>query len=182
LTGESLRDEWGVEVGELAGHIHQAVGIAELEEGGKVACEASGLINKKIVEVAVSDQSLGISKEVVIEVHGVNHGVEALAESVVVVLETNDSTEEEGFPWLGVDGSVIDDDVGGTFPSASCGIIIWWRALTSDIVCSTAHWVSEVSEAVSVLTVKAHLDVTESVLSEVTVAHNCGKGEAKAKE
>lgn len=69
-----------------------------LEEGGKVACEASGLINKKIVEVAVSDQSLGISKEVVIEVHGVNHGVEALAESVVVVLETNDSTEEEGFP------------------------------------------------------------------------------------
>lgn len=69
-----------------------------LEESGKVAGEAGGLVNKQVVEVTVSDESVEISNKVVVEVDGVDHGVEALAESVVVVLKTNNATEEEGFP------------------------------------------------------------------------------------
>ncbi len=142
-----------------------------LEEGSKVAGEASGLVNEQVIEVAISEKSLGISKEVVIEIDSVDHGVEALAESVVVVLKTNNAAEEEWFPRFGVDGSIINIDKSGSL-SASCGIIIWLGALGLDTVGTTAHGVSEVSETVSVLTVKAHLNVTESVFSEVTVALN----------
>lgn len=191
LAGNGLSDECGVEVSELASHIHQAVGVAKpiimitiniqanliveipfiirplsffiyqilikklylLEEGSKVAGEASGLVNEQLVEVAIIEKSLDISNEVVIEVDSVDHGVKALAESVVVVLKTNNAAEEGGFPRLGVDCSIINTDKSGFLLSAGCGIIIWFGALGLDTVCTTAHGVSEVSKTVSVLTV-----------------------------
>lgn len=98
LAGKGLSDEGRVEVGELASHIKEAVGIAKLEGCGHLASEAGGLVNEQIVEVAVIDKGIDVSLEVVIEVDGLDHGVEALAESVAVVLESSDGTKEEGLP------------------------------------------------------------------------------------
>ena len=69
-----------------------------LEEGSKVAGEADWVVNQQVVEVAFGEEGLSISLEVVNVVDCVNHGVEALSEGLVVILETDDGAEHEGFP------------------------------------------------------------------------------------
>lgn len=98
LAGKGLSDVGGVEVSELASHIKEAVGVAKLEGCGHLACKAGGLVNEQIVEVAVIDKGIDVSLEVVIVVDCLDHGVEALSESVAVVLESSDSAKEERLP------------------------------------------------------------------------------------
>ena len=81
-----------------------------LEESCEVAGEADWVVDKQVVEVTFFNESNIVSLEVVSVVNCVNHSVKALAEGFVVVLETNNGAEEEGFPRLGVNGSVIDID------------------------------------------------------------------------
>jgi len=58
----------------------------------KFPCKASKLINEKVLDATIYDQSGGNSYEVVTEVQYADHSVEAIAESFVVVLGCKVST------------------------------------------------------------------------------------------
>lgn len=69
-----------------------------LEESGDIAGEADWVVDKQVVEVTFRNESDSVCLKVVNVVNCINHGVEALAECFVVVLETDYGSEQEGFP------------------------------------------------------------------------------------
>ena len=58
--------------------------------------ESDGIVDEELVEVEFLHKCVHISHEEVIEVHGVDHGIETFAEGLIVVLEAGDDTKREG--------------------------------------------------------------------------------------
>ena len=67
-----------------------------------------------------------------------------------------------------MDVIVVDRNVGGA-RLAKGWVIIWRGAGLSEAIGTTVQGSGEVSETVTILTVKSHLNISESVLSEVAV-------------
>ena len=76
-------------------------------------------------------------------------------------METRDNTEGKGFPVVGLNLELVDND-GLFFGASAGGIRIWAGALASE----TIHGIGKVAETVTVLSVQSHLHVAESILSE----------------
>jgi len=57
-----------------------------------VRLESDGIVDEELIEVEFCHESVQIGHEEVVEVHGVNHGIETFAECVIVVLEAGNDT------------------------------------------------------------------------------------------
>jgi hypothetical protein len=78
-----------------------------LGEGGNVGGESDGVVDEKLIEVAFREEELNVGHKEVIEVDGVDHSVEALAEGLGVILETGDDAERERLPVVGLNLELI---------------------------------------------------------------------------
>ncbi len=123
----------------------------------------NGVVDKEGVEVVLGQEVLDVGLEVINEVQSVDDGVEALTPGLVVVLEARHHAEGEGFPGGGIEEVAIDDN-----GSVGVHAVHRWvavRGLLEGVAALEA--LSEVLEAVAVLSVQSHLNVSELVSSEL---------------
>lgn len=117
--------------------------------------EVDGVVDKKSVEVELGKEVLDVLLEDLDEVDEVDGGVEARAEGLVVVLQGGDHAEGQGFPALGVELVVVDNNVAA---------IVHWGVRLLEEGSALGDVGLELVEALAVLSVQSHLNESELVV------------------